>query len=1141
MSELKIYKASAGSGKTFRLAVEYMKLALTSDLNYRHILAVTFTNKATAEMKSRIIGELYNLSKGNRSVYMDVLVSELGWPALRIQHQAEKVLKRILHDYSRFSISTIDSFFQRVIKSFNRELGINASYNVELDEQSILEEAVDRLIHSVEDDPNLLAWLDAFASEKIREGKGWNLKRDILRLGHEIYNETFKSLNEEVYAKLNDRVFLREYREKLFKIIALYENRLKALGQEGVNLMMLEGVDVNDFKSKDRGPAAGFKKMKELTFALNVTTLKSVDDVSAWVTASTKEPLKSKLTGFVEEKLMPRMAEAVRLVETELRNYNTARLIISQLYTLGILVDLRKAVKEICREKGVILISDSGHLLKSVIDDSEIPFIYEKTGTIYNHFMIDEFQDTSGLQWNNFKPLIANSLSEDNLGMVVGDVKQAIYRWRSGDWRLLSGKLDESFPAFGIHNEVMKSNWRSFGKVIRFNNTLFRLIPELLQKHITGELAGAGIDENPVDITIPEVYADSVQEVSNKDSDDLGYIRVKFLENKTDKKAENLELILTELVESVKILQDKGVKAYEMAILVRERREARMIADLFLEEKGKTENALYNFDILSSESLYIVNSEAIAFLISMLTSFLNPDDKVVKAETNYLYYRKIFPQLKKLGKEPTLAEGEEKEARSTEHGAGSTEHGTRRREQGEGSREQEAASGRPHASYEPDNTQQFEDINHPDNELMQFLTGKGFQELIAGRPIQEIIYSLSEKFNLFSLTNELAYLQAFIDQIAVFERTQASEITGFLQWWADNGERFTIPVSETIDAITVLTIHKSKGLEYTHVLVPFFNWTIQPPSTPDRAPLLWCQPEVAPFDEMELVPVRYRGDVANSIFYREYYTEKFNTYIDNLNLMYVVFTRARAALWIWATYSNKMNTVADLLKQAVEQQVFMGQCGLKEEESLPLGTYYDPEKELLEIGSVTVDMVAKRRNGGDVKNVLITEFEFADFRKFLTIKKRGENFFTWDDKYKSVINNGKLIHEVLSLIDTTKDLERAIRRVELEGKMSAEKAKWMMSYLSELLNDPDIKSWFDGTYRVINTRNILTGPRGLRRPDRIMVGPKDTIIVDYKSGEVEAENYIYQLRSYVRELGNCGFKNVKGYIWYTRTNKRVEV
>ncbi|MDP2888827.1 MAG: UvrD-helicase domain-containing protein, partial [Bacteroidota bacterium] len=672
MSQLKVYKASAGSGKTFRLAIEYMKLALTNDTNYRHILAVTFTNKATAEMKSRIIGELFKLAKGNDSVYMDVLTKELGWQPIMVERQAQLVLKRILHDYSHFSISTIDSFFQRVIKAFNRELGINAAYNVELDENSILEEAVDRLIQSVEDDPKLLEWLDAFASEKIRDGKGWNLKKDMIRLGNEIYNETFKSLNEELYAKLNDRAFLKDYRASLNKIIAQYENKLKSLGQEALNIMAMENLSVDDFKGKGRGPAAIFQKMKDLNFEPSNTVLAAATEASAWVTASVKEPQKSHLTAIAESKLMPKLQDALQLKESQSRNYITARLINSQLYTLGILVDLRKSVKEICREKGVILISDSGHLLKTVIADSETPFVYEKTGSVYSHFMIDEFQDTSGLQWNNFRPLIGNSLSENNLGMVVGDVKQAIYRWRSGDWRLLAGKLGESFPAFGLQNEVLNSNWRSYGKVIRFNNTLFRLIPELLQSHIEAELSAANIAENPVEITIPEVYADSVQDISNKEVADLGYVRVKFLESKTDQKADIEELILSELVDSVKLLQDKGVKAREIAILVRAKSEARQIADLFLEQKGLPENAAYNFDILSSESLYIINSEVIGFIISALTSFLNPDDQVVKAEVNYLYYRKIFPQLKELGKVPELEKG----TRSKEHGAWSTGLGT---------------------------------------------------------------------------------------------------------------------------------------------------------------------------------------------------------------------------------------------------------------------------------------------------------------------------------------------------------------------------------------------------------------------------------------------------------------------------------
>ena len=1187
MSQLKVYKASAGSGKTFRLAIEYMKLALTNESNYRHILAVTFTNKATAEMKSRIIGELYHLAKGKHSVYMDVLTQELNWHPMQVERQAQLVLKRILHDYSRFSISTIDSFFQRVIKAFNRELGINAAYNVELDEKSILEEAADRMIQSVEDDPKLLEWLDAFASDKIREGKGWNLKKDILRLGNEIYNETFKSLNDGLYEKLNDRAFLKDYRGKLSKIIVLYENRIKSIGQEGLNILAMEGLSTDDFKGKGSGPASSFQKMKDFKFEPSNTVLRAATDTSGWVTATVKEPTKSQLLAVAEIKLMPKLQEAVRLIEIEKRKYITAKLIVNQLYTLGILVDLRKSVKELCREKGIVLISDSGHLLKDVIADSETPFVYEKTGSVYSHFMIDEFQDTSGLQWNNFRPLISNSLSEGNLGMVVGDVKQAIYRWRSGDWRLLAGKLGESFPVFGLQNEVLSSNWRSHGKVIRFNNTIFRLVPELLQQHIEGELAEAEIAENPVGITIPEVYADSVQEVSNKEVAELGQVRVRFLESKKELADENEKLILSELVESIKSLQDKGVKAIEMAILVRQKKEARLIADLFLEQKSLPENRQYNFDILSGESLYINNSEVISLIISILTSFLNPDDQVVKAQLNYLYYRKIVPRLK-----GPIAEG--KGQRETEDGSPETED--RKSSFGQGARgmvqtenedwsqlfeatlpEREAVEGRLQTGDRrpetEDGSQKPEDQNLSDQAggldpkanpqpatrnpqpdfldfelqtpkseltLSDYIASKSFEELVAGKPILEIIYSICEKFNLFTLADELAYLQAFVDQISVFERNHASELTSFLNWWDENGERFTIPISDSIDAINVLTIHKSKGLEFTHVFVPFFDWSVHPHSSPEMAPLLWCQPDVEPFNEMELVPVRFKLDVGKSIFYREYFAEKFNTYIDNLNLMYVVFTRAKAGLYIWATFSSKLTTVGDLLKLAVEKQASLGSCGLKAEESVLFETSYNPEKFLVEIGEYSALMETKKE-GPQMKDVRLSAFEFADFRQFLNIRKRGEDFFSKENKKQSGINKGKLIHEILSLINTTSDLQKAVKRIETEGKIGSNEAETIISELTELLSDPEVKSWFDGTFRVVNERSILTGSNGVKRPDRIMIGNDRVIVVDYKSGEVESDNYKYQLRTYIRELKNCGFENVSGYIWYTKTNKRVAV
>ncbi|MDP2887972.1 MAG: 3'-5' exonuclease, partial [Bacteroidota bacterium] len=445
------------------------------------------------------------------------------------------------------------------------------------------------------------------------------------------------------------------------------------------------------------------------------------------------------------------------------------------------------------------------------------------------------------------------------------------------------------------------------------------------------------------------------------------------------------------------------------------------------------------------------------------------------------------------------------------------------------------------ATYQPNIYQQFEEMDDPENELLQFIAGKSFQELIAGKPIPEIIYSICEKFNLFSLTDELAYLQAFVDQISVFERTQASELTSFLNWWKQNGDRFTIPVSDSIDAITVLTIHKSKGLEFTHVFVPFFNWSIHPPATPDRAPLLWCKPEVAPFSDMELVPVRYKSDVGNSIFYREFFTEKFNTYIDNLNLMYVVFTRAKAALWVWASFSSsKLTSVGDLLKQALDKQAVMGSCGLTNEESIQFAESYDTEKQLFEIGEITVSE-EKKKTGKSVKDVRLSEFEFADFRKFLNIKKRGEDFFTRDDKVQSGINKGKLIHEILSLIETTGDLDKAVKKIETEGKIGADKTEEMKAELLEMLNDQEVKSWFDGTYRVVNERNILTGANGLKRPDRIMIDEDGVVVVDYKSGEMESDKYKSQLRSYIRELKNCGYENVSGFIWYTRQNKRVEV
>ena len=1096
MARLKIYKASAGSGKTFRLAIDYLKLILKNEVTYRHILAVTFTNKATAEMKSRVLDELYKLSVGRNTAYQQVLQAELNMQEWEITERARKALKRILHDYSRFSISTIDSFFQRVIKAFNRELGINSAYSVELDENTILEEATDRLILSVEEDLRLRAWLKEFAENKITEGRGWNLKNDILQLGKEIYNDSFRSLNEELYQKLNDKNFISDYRSELNKIIHLFEKTMQSFGNGGNHIIAENGLAVDDFKRKKSGPANSFTKLANGDYSFTQTAIKAASDLEEWYVKNAEEHVKS-----VSSKLMEVLRNALDFHEHNIKNYNSARLITDQLYVLGILVDLREKVKEICQEKGLVMISDSGHFIKEIIDGSDAPFVYEKTGVVYNHFMIDEFQDTSALQWENFKPLIINSLAEDHYDLVVGDVKQAIYRWRKGDWNLLAGKLNDSLGFFGTDTEVLDKNWRSCGNIVRLNNTIFTLAPAILQQHFESELEKIDPTERTGLRPISEIYAGQFQQTGKTELSSNGSFRIKFLEASREKQEDNEELVKAEMIEKIKDLQSRGVPASRMAVLVREKKEARIIAELFLLEKNKPENHEFNFDVLSNESLYLNNSRLVGFVVAVMLYFLTPDNPIILATLNFYYYSYLYPALNDAGLLPDFSEGEEIQTSLDFTKA-----------------------------YQPHIPEQFEDLDNEANGLVRFLKSESFRKLISGKSLQEMVYTISEKFNLFSIKNELAYLQAFIDQLAQYERGNASELSSFLSWWDDNAEKTTIPVAESIDAINILTIHKSKGLEFDHVFIPFCDWSILPNAS--HAPLLWCSPNKPPFDGLKLVPVKYGTRLAKSIFSNEYFTEKYNTYIDNLNLLYVAFTRAQSGLYAWSKTTGKMNTVGDLLQKSVIQDSELP------EHSLKLKDFFNEKESLIEYGSFFCDEADK---ANDIRNILLGQFSFADFRKFLSIRKNTQDFFN-PKEWAIAVNKGRIIHEILAGISHRDELKRSVKKAVFAGKISEKEAGEYYTEIEKMINDKEVANWFDGSYRVINERNILTnGPHGIKRPDRIMIKDGQLVVVDYKSGEQESEKHKMQMRSYITLLKQCGYTNVKGFLWYTRFNKRIAV
>lgn len=1098
MSQLKIYKASAGAGKTFRLAVEYLKIALSFEWNYKHILAVTFTNKATNEMKQRVVEELHKLAIGRQTHYLEVLKTEMGLSEMEISNRATVCLKHILHDYSRFSISTIDSFFQRVIKAFNRELGINTSYQVDLGDSQILDEAVDELLLSIDDDPELKKWLMQFARDKIMEGGGWNLKKDILKLGQQIYNEKFKELNQSLYDKLNNKTFIREYRNQLKQIINRFEGKLKELGKAGIQIIENSGLSISDFKYGKSGAVNSFYKMLNAELTIG----KRLENAIADVTELYKSTDKS-LVAEIAFKLHPLLVEAVEFYEQELENYNTAKLIVNQLYTLGILVDLQNMVRKITREKGVVLLSESGTLLKRIIADSETPFVYEKTGVYYHHFMIDEFQDTSVQQWNNFKPLIGNSLAENNLDMLVGDVKQAIYRWRNGNWDLLASDVSKAFPANGAEEESLVNNWRSAGKIIRFNNRIFQLTPQVLQSHFNDELGS-------VDLHLKEqilnLYKESLQQVGKKSLENSGYVRMRFLEKAKKDEEGHEDIILEDLVTQIKQVQDRGGKANEIAVLVRKKEEAKIVADHLLAEKGKGENP-YNFNVLSSESLYVRNASSVTFILALLSLLVDSDDKLALASANHQYYQEIVPRLKESGIQLEWNQFEKKEQLSL-------------------------TFNKP---FNPDIAGQFETIEVRENELYRFLKSDFFNQQLGTRNLQEVILKLCDIFSLFTMKEELAYLQAFIDQVGLYMQNQTADITSFLYWWEDEGQKKTISISEDINAIRIQTIHKAKGLEYNYVFIPFCDWQLD--ISPQHAPILWCKPTVEPFNSLELVPVRYSKSMAESFFVEDYFIEKMNNYIDNLNLLYVAFTRARFALYTWSVNSDKLLGMGDLLVKSIQMD-----DNFPDEEQLLVGSLasnYNKEKGLFEIGEMQV--IDKELKTELVEAVYPDNFKFADFGNFLHLRNNHEHYFEETQNYGKRINEGRLIHEILAGIVTASDLDKAINELVFKGMLTSEELIAIKSQLDVLISDNEVKSWFDGTYRVVNERNILSKDKDMKRPDRIMISEDETIVVDYKSGETELDKYKWQVRKYMKELQECGFPEVQGFIWYTKFNKRVPV
>jgi len=759
---LTIYRASAGAGKTHRLTGDYLKLLFGHAGAYRRILAVTFTNKATDEMKTRIIEELYRLASGKSSPHIKELCAYKVWDEQTLRHEARKVLVAILHDYSAFHISTIDRFFQQTMRAFTREIGLQGGYGIEMDDQMVLTEAVDNLLSDLDKQENkvLLGWLLRFAEEKIEDGGEWNLRRDIMALGREVFKESFKVYSDQVSEDIADKEFLEDYKKDLFALIRSVENEAKTLGERGIELLNRYNLLPTDFKGTSRSPMLLLEKLMAGDMKEPSATFRSlVDNVEGCYTKTTDPEKGIAIIRVFNDGLNDCIKGIVALFDN-LTDYYTAKEITRYYYTLGILTDISHQIARYREEKNIMLIADTTELLNKVIDGSEAPFIYEKTGTNIDHYMIDEFQDTSGMQWHNFRPLIQDSVAQRQSNLIVGDVKQSIYRFRNSDWKLLDEQVQKDFLPEVVKEKTLKENWRSCRAIVSFNNTLFTIAPELLQGVYNEMLETSSLNEEERSAfftKIASAYANSYQQTAPPFEAKEGHVRVEFISQENEEKAWKEE-VLDRLPPLLERLQDNGYPLRDIAILVRTNMEGAMVADYLLSYKQQNPSDHYRYDIISDDALFVGSSPSVRFIISLLRYLYNPDETTYEQMARFSWY--------------AMTEGFDR---------------------------MEVA------------------FSDEQKEKLLALNSQSLYEMT------ESIYRL---YADYFPANEQAFLQAFLDLMAEFTQRESTDIGRFLTWWDDTGYRKTIASPDGQDAIRILTVHKSKGLGMKVVIVPFGEWEI---------------------------------------------------------------------------------------------------------------------------------------------------------------------------------------------------------------------------------------------------------------------------------------------------------------------------
>ncbi len=1024
---LSVYSSSAGSGKTTTLVNAYLTIALKKPEDFRHILAITFTNKAANEMKERVIKVLKILNKDeNYPDNLHELVQNVNLDNPKLRERAGLLLSLILHNYDDFSISTIDSFIHRIIRTFATDIKIPQNFEVVIDESDIIPDIISRLYEKVGHDHDLTSLLVGFVMSESEDEKSYDPTSKLIEfIKTQIREDGFmevKKLDNLSISELSDIIARIQSKKREYRKIVI-DTANKILG-----LCKSIQIDPSDFKG---GKSRGF-----LTYIIKVSkfgsdsasllasdAMKTIVENNDWYAKTLAIDKKDSIDGISGQ-----LTEEFYIIQTYLKKHLYLNLVYSKIYSLALISEIRRLFSEYTNETGKVHISEFNKKISDQISDQSIPYIYERLGRKYKHFLIDEFQDTSVLQWQNLLPLIDESLSNGNFNLLVGDAKQAIYRFRNGEVELFASlpkiyKNDNSQVSIERENNLIRNyepkslltNWRSYHEIIKFNNSFFRVIVEDTTQRTSG------------------IYGDLEQKTPNNDKAG-GLVSIRFaiteIEESVNAKNKEIEVIINELI-------SKGYNPEQICILCRTRRRATEIATHLLEK---------DIEVVSSESLLLNNSPGVRLIIGFLKLLKNIKDDIALAEFVDNYIRYSNPQL-------IFNEEISKIRKSKLSGVSDL-------------------LDRYHMSFDIDEI-----------------------EILSVFEICELLYR-----NLRISDEPDVFIQYFLD--FAFENNY--ELDDFLSIWEEKHKGLFISMPENLKAVKIMTIHKSKGLDFPVVIVDAEIKKVE-----NTKSEYWEQLEIEGLEKLNVAMLPIKNQLKLIGKENILLEETSKTELDYINLLYVAFTRP-----VYALYA---------ICEGGETKDMFSKYMLKYLERMDL---WEPEKLSYDMGSLPVPFKPESKS----KSLSLDRFVSSRWYDLISIARSPE-LLPHIIEGKSSREYGNLIHGILSEIRVIDDIEPVLQKIKQTGMMNDSKIEIIKEIIINITKNTELAELFNKKNIIRNETEILLDSGEIIRPDRVVVHDDQVTIIDYKTGD-EKERDIDQVEGYKLAFNKMGYKNINVKLVY---------